>query len=132
AAPPGGPGDGPPLIADVDGDGCPDVARWNGRVLLVRLAGSAAPPRRYRLGRPGDQLVLGDWNCDGAATPALYRPADGTLLAVDEFARRVGDRVEAARVERRAAGGRARVVRGANGCDTVVVEQRQPAGTGGP
>ena len=35
--------------------------------------------RRYNLGTAGDTAVLGDWNCDGVATPALLRAADGVV-----------------------------------------------------
>ncbi|MCU1351195.1 MAG: serine/threonine protein kinase, partial [Acidimicrobiales bacterium] len=116
---PGLPSAGRTLVADLDGDGCPDAARWDGRVLVARTAGPRAAPRRYEIGRPGDQLVLGDWNCDGTATPALYRSSDGSVLTVDEFARRVGDRVYASHTERRAGGGRAVAV-ARPGCGDLV------------
>jgi hypothetical protein len=35
------------------------------------------PAVRYRLGRPGDQLLLADWDCDGDPDPILYRPSSG-------------------------------------------------------
>ena len=30
---------------------------------------------RYELGRRGDVALLGDWDCDGKATPAAWRPS---------------------------------------------------------
>ncbi len=39
--------------------------------------------RRYGLGTSGDITVIGDWNCDGIATPALLQPGPG-LVAVFE------------------------------------------------
>ena len=39
--------------------------------------------RRYGLGTGADITVIGDWNCDGIATPALLQPAHG-LVAVFE------------------------------------------------
>ena len=34
---------------------------------------------RFAMGRPGDQLLLGDWDGDGRDTPALYDPSAGTV-----------------------------------------------------
>ena len=36
--------------------------------------------RRYALGQPGDQVVVGDWDCDGTPPPALLRPPPGEVL----------------------------------------------------
>lgn len=36
---------------------------------------------RYQVGAPGDIVVLGDWDCDGAPTPSVVRPADGSVWA---------------------------------------------------
>ena len=33
----------------------------------------------YRLGEPGDELLLGDWEGTGARHPALYRPSTGEI-----------------------------------------------------
>ncbi|MEZ5243981.1 MAG: hypothetical protein R2707_02710 [Acidimicrobiales bacterium] len=41
--------------------------------------------RRYGLGAPGDIAVLGDWDCDGIATPALLRIADRTVAVFDRW-----------------------------------------------
>lgn len=102
-----------PLVAaevevevDVDGDGCVDLVRWDGHRLAVT---DATATRSYRLGRPGDQVLFGDWDGDGAATPALYRPATGEVLYVDRFPAEVGDRETAVRIERIGAHGRATV-----------------------
>lgn len=40
---------------------------------------------RYQVGEPGDRLVLGDWDCDGNATPALLRPATGEVFVFPEW-----------------------------------------------
>ncbi len=50
------------------------------------MAGLAAPVVehagvRYAIGLPGDLVVLGDWDCDGIATPVVVRPADGSVWA---------------------------------------------------
>lgn len=81
---------------DVDGDGCLDLARWDGHHLVVT---GAVGTRSYRLGRPGDQALFGDWDGDGLATPALYRPDTGEVLYTDRFPAEIGDRETAARVE---------------------------------
>lgn len=35
--------------------------------------------RRYALGRRGDSVITGDWNCDGVPTPAVLRPETGEI-----------------------------------------------------
>ena len=57
------------LLADVDGDGCEDAIIRVGNVLEVGDG-------RFAIGQPDDVIVLGDWDCDGKATPAAWRPGD--------------------------------------------------------
>ena len=102
-----------PLRADDNGDGCPSSVVWQGNV-------AAIGGRRYALGRPGDALVVGDWDCDGRATPALYRPTTGDVFLFDAWAA-PGPDVAARDGGRRAANGVASVERHAGSCDTVVV-----------
>lgn len=52
--------------ADVDGDGCPDAVRVAGNTVQ---AGAA----RFEVGEPDDAVFVGDWDCDGVATPAAVR-----------------------------------------------------------
>jgi hypothetical protein len=40
---------------------------------------------RYEAGAPGDQVVLGDWDCDGEATVALLRPGTGEVFVFDSW-----------------------------------------------
>jgi hypothetical protein len=42
--------------------------------------------RRFVAGGPGDRVAVGDWNCDGVATPAVLRPASGAVFVFDEWA----------------------------------------------
>lgn len=60
-------------------------------------AASSAPPEepdrivaigdaRYEVGIPGDIVTLGDWNCDGEATPAVLRPSTGEVFVFDGWA----------------------------------------------
>jgi hypothetical protein len=44
----------------------------------------------FALGRPGDVVLFGDWDCDGRDTPALYRPSSGTVHQFDRWADRDG------------------------------------------
>jgi hypothetical protein len=54
-------------------------------VLTIRLGPTDPQPRRFALGLPGDRLYLGDWNCDGIATPALFRASSGATLYYDSW-----------------------------------------------
>jgi hypothetical protein len=40
----------------------------------------------YKVAEPGDVVVLGDWNCDGVATPAVFRPSTGSVFGYDTWA----------------------------------------------
>lgn len=41
--------------------------------------------RRYAIGTEGDLVVIGDWNCDGVATPAIARPGTGQVAMFDRW-----------------------------------------------
>jgi hypothetical protein len=41
---------------------------------------------RFRAGEPGDQLLVGDWDCDGTPTVGLLRPASGEVFLFDAWA----------------------------------------------
>jgi hypothetical protein len=67
------------FLADVTGNGCPVLVSWSsGVITLPSVPGRAAD--RFALGQVGDELLLGDWDCGRAATPALYRPATGLVF----------------------------------------------------
>ncbi len=101
-----------PLQADVDGDGCPSAVGWSGNVLEVE-------GHRYQLGEPGDTVVLGDWDCDGRDTPALYRPG-GAVFFFDGWAQE-GRPLPAASRGDHLPEGRPEVRHGEDGCDRLVV-----------
>ena len=101
-----------PMSADLDGDGCPSAVNRTGNVLEVE-------GRRYELGRAGDAVVLGDWDCDGRDTPALYRPG-GELFFFDSWAEE-GRSVPASSRGVQLPNGRPEVRRGDDGCDHLVV-----------
>ena len=41
--------------------------------------------RRYAIGAEGDLVVIGDWDCDGEATPAIARPDTGQVVLFDRW-----------------------------------------------
>lgn len=75
-------------FVDLDADGCPDAVWWSpvDATLHVMTDPSAGNADRFRLGSPGDELVVGDWDCDGTTTPGLYRPASGETFHFDVWA----------------------------------------------
>ena len=99
------------LRADADGDGCVSTLRRTGNVVEV-------DGRRYEVGRPGDALFVGDWDCNGTDTPALYRPATGEVFVFDRWADS-GAAVTAADGGRFPAGAAIAVVHDAGGCDRL-------------
>ena len=54
-------------LRDVDGDGCAEQIRIDAGFVSVDEV-------RYPVGAAGDQLAVGDWDCDGIATVALVEP----------------------------------------------------------
>lgn len=118
ASPPPPSGGGALRLVDLDGDGCVEAVRWDGTVLWVS---SAAGRAAYRLGRPTDQVLLGDWDGDGTRTPALYRPEARAVFLLDRLPGRSGEQVVAARVQPAPPSGTAVVRRGAGRPDEVAV-----------
>jgi hypothetical protein len=68
-----------PLAADVDGDGCPEDLSIENGVLITPLG-------RFAVGAAGDLALVGDWDCDGTATPAAFRPATGAVFLFPTWA----------------------------------------------
>lgn len=90
------------------------------------IASPPAPPRRFEhegatweLGTERDQLLLGDWNCDGVDTPALLTAAEHALYVIDEWPR--DGSLEARHVTTVPNATRAEVERGAS-CDRIALE----------
>ncbi|HEV7722962.1 MAG TPA: serine/threonine-protein kinase [Iamia sp.] len=111
---------------DLNGDGCPVQVVWNGQVMRFRLEEGDVEPRSYDFRVAGDrspgQLLLGDWDCDGRDTPALYRPSTGVVAYFSAVPGQVGGEVTADPDPTGILGGRARLEAGAGGeCDTVEV-----------
>jgi len=102
--------------ADVDGDGCAEAVRIDRE--RVTAAGTT-----WVVGRPGDALGVGDWDCDGRATLASVRPATGEVFVFDGWAAPGADvTVRAATTVPGAAGVRA-VDPDGDGCATLTVDR---------
>lgn len=100
--------------ADLDGDGCEEAVELGDGE--VQAAG-----RRYQVGAPGDQILLGDWHCLGRATVGLVRPGTGEVFLFPDWAEADRDLVvrPAARIEGPVAAHAADV--DDDGCDELVV-----------
>ncbi|MCY3785349.1 MAG: protein kinase [bacterium] len=69
-----------PVVAgfrDVTGDGCAAEIRITSGFVSVNGT-------RYPVGEAGDQVAVGDWDCDGIATVALVR-TDGRVYVFDSW-----------------------------------------------
>lgn len=75
------------ISEDMDGDGCKSVALWANGVLDAEVGSSGTGSRRLALGKSGDEVLIGDWDCDDVATPSLYRPPTGELFYFNEWGR---------------------------------------------
>ena len=82
---------------------------------------AAGPPAGYVLGDPGDQLLVGDWDADGVATPALYRPSTGVLATFGAWPSDDGGEVTAESRDTGIRGGRAELRRQPGEPDAVAV-----------
>lgn len=63
---------------DTDLDGCPDTVAVSDGVVTINTD-------RYAIGVPGDEIVLGNWQCNAQTTLALLRPSTGELFIFDEW-----------------------------------------------
>ena len=106
---------------DPDGVGCTIAVLWWPDRAEAERPDTSGARHRFSMGRPGDQLLLGDWDGDGRDTPALYDPSAGTVTRFDGWARS-GEPLPGAVVTTDAPlGGLARVARSADG-DQVEID----------
>jgi hypothetical protein len=81
--------DGQVVEGDVTGDGCTEVGVYrsqslpDGTVAMVLTIPFDGVESRFAMGDAGDQLVLGDWDCDGVDTIGLYRATAGAVQYFD-------------------------------------------------
>lgn len=127
------------LRGDPEGDGCntygvyrlgplPDGTQ--GMILTVRIEGER---RRIPLGDFSDRMLLGDWDCDGVDTPALYHWEEtddgdvGEVRYYNSWPETDDADYEPAETEEADARGRAEVVEGegessdSDDCDRVAI-----------
>jgi hypothetical protein len=62
--------------------------RWHLRDAVASESGDV----EFIYGNPGDVPMAGDWDCDGIATPGLYRPADGYVYLRNSNSQGIADR----------------------------------------
>jgi hypothetical protein len=109
------------LQGDLDGSGCTTVVVWSATLAEARVP-QPDGEARYLLGRPGDAMLLGDWDCDGTDTPALYRPSTGEVFLFDGWAG--GELpVSSDRPRQTRTAGGAATVTSDDGCDRVEVAE---------
>ena len=71
--------DDAPTAAAADTAQGPTSVRYRNGILRATLPGRSEPVR-VRLGAAGDQVVVGDWDCDGVRTVALYQTRTGKVF----------------------------------------------------
>lgn len=81
----GNPGD-KPFVGDFDDDGVDEVGLHRETTGLVYFEDALVPngnggdaDHQFVFGDPADRFVAGDWNANGADSPAIFRPADCTF-----------------------------------------------------
>lgn len=101
--------------ADIDGDGCVDALRVDRGVV-------EAGGQRWQVGDAADLVTVADWDCDGLATPALYRPDTGDVFVFPSWASAESP-VAVTAVDTIAGGrGLAPAVTGTDNCPQLAVE----------
>ena len=124
---------------DVDGEGCTVAGVYqpqalpNGTTGMVLTIPIGGVDKQIGLGEAGDQVVLGDWDCDGVDTPALYRRATGQVQYFDVWPSVEQRSYEPAAVEDVAAGGEATLDEGSGDdqdCDRARVTTSQSGDSG--
>jgi hypothetical protein len=74
--------------------------------------------QRYVVGLEGDEVAVGDWDCDGDLRAAVLRPSTGEVRVFAPF---TPDRTLAVATAERVAGARSLEVRTVDGCPTLGV-----------
>ena len=72
--------------AGADGIGMVDPTQG-----LWHLRTRAGDPTVFYYGNPGDFPIIGDWDCNGVATPGMYRQADGYVYLRNSNSQGVAD-----------------------------------------
>ena len=106
------------LTGDLHGDGCVSWVRYRDGRLEVPRADDE--PLRFALGESGDQVLLGDWDCNGSQTAGLYRPATGEIFHFSAWADADAPLTSSPGESSGVRGGTARVVV-EGGCERIAV-----------
>lgn len=122
----------PPVPACVAGPGRPLSAGECGRRVEVDGPVVVIDGLRSVVGRAGDHVLVGDWDCAGQLRPAVLRPSTGEVLVLSPPA---PDGVRSAEVAERVRGAtRLAVDADADGCPTLYAVrsdgERLPVGSG--
>jgi len=78
---------------------CPDAATCDsvvgidpgGQWHLRHAIAPSEPVQQFFFGNPGDVAFVGDWDCDGVATPGLYRRSDGFVYLRNSNSQGIAD-----------------------------------------
>jgi hypothetical protein len=105
----------PPTACPHVDDGCIPIS-VNGAVL-------AEPTGRYEVGRPGDVVVLGRWECQPTAFPALLRPGTGEVWTFRSWPA-PDEPVVGHLVAHLPSAWSLRVLPGRSGCDQLEIDRR--------
>jgi hypothetical protein len=68
-----------PVVADVDGDGC-------GEEVTIAAGIVQVDEQRWAVAEADDSVAVADWDCDGRATPAVYKAATGDVFVFPSWA----------------------------------------------
>lgn len=112
-----------PRLADVLGTGCAQRVMWVPGVLTVRSSGRSDVAVRFGVGKLGDVVFVGRWECAPRATPRIYRPSTGEVIGYPGVpgASGVAAAVQPWRRRTGIVDGRVVVQRDAHGCDRLRV-----------
>jgi murein DD-endopeptidase MepM/ murein hydrolase activator NlpD len=83
----------PPEPPCPDGEVCDSVALVDGgaKFFVYGQVGVGASVSSFFYGAPGDVPLMGDWDCDGVKTPAMYRPSNGFMYLRNSNTQGVGE-----------------------------------------
>jgi hypothetical protein len=112
---------------DPEGDGCDTLGTYqlrglrSGRETMILTIDVDGEESFIGLGEPGDQLLLGDWDCDGADTPGLYKPGRGEVQYFNVWPETPDQRYLPDTTDSAPAGGNATVVEPGGECERLGV-----------
>jgi hypothetical protein len=84
---------GPAAVVCPPGRRCDSVALVDGgaKFFVYGQVGVGASVSSFFYGAPGDVPLMGDWDCDGVKTPAMYRPSNGFMYLRNSNTQGVGE-----------------------------------------